>query len=201
VDVTIKRDATLPLVSLIGGPANSGSYYFGSVPAAPTCSASDALSGLNGGCTVSGYSALVGPHTVSAAANDNAGNQNSASGAYTVLALTLNGFYQPTDMGGVWNTVKNGSTVPLKFEVFAGSTKLTSTSIVNQPLTATQTLCSGGPTDDIEILASGETSLRYDATSGQFIYNWQTPKKPGYCYVVTVKLADGTSISANFKLK
>ena len=59
----------------------------------------------------------------------------------------------------------------------------------------------GGTTDDIELLASGTTSLRYDATAGQFIYNWQTPKKVGYCYVVTVKLADGTSISANFNLK
>jgi parallel beta-helix repeat protein len=201
VDVSIKRDATVPTVSLVGGPANGGSYYFGSVPAAPTCSALDALSGLDGSCTVSDYSALVGPQTVIATANDNAGNQNSASAAYTVLAWTLNGFYQPVDMGGVWNTVKNGSTVPLKFEVFAGSTELTSTSIVNQPLTATQTLCSGGPTDEIEILASGATSLRYDTASGQFIYNWQTPKKAGYCYVVTVKLADGTSISANFKLK
>jgi hypothetical protein len=104
-------------------------------------------------------------------------------------------------MGGVWNTVKNGSTVPLKFEVFAGSNELTNTSIVNQPLTATQTLCTGGPTDDIELTATGATSLRYDTTSGQFIYNWQTPRKPGFCYVVTVKLEDGTSISANFKLK
>src|SRR6185503_20137446 len=196
--VTVKIDKTQPTVSLIGGPANGGSYYFGSVPAAPTCSASDALSGLNGSCTVSGYSALVGLHTVSATANDNAGNQNGASASYTVLAWTLNGFYQPVDMGGVWNTVRNGSTVPLKFKVFAGATELTSTSIVNQPLTATQTLCSGGITDEIELTTTGATSLRYD---GQFIYNWQTPNKPGYCYVVTVTLADGTSISANFKLR
>ena len=147
-------DKTLPTVSLVGGPADGGSYYFGSVPAAPTCSASDALSGLNGSCTVSGYSALVGPHTVSAAAEDMASNPNSASAAYTVLAWTTNGFFQPVDMGGVWNTVKGGSTVPLKFKVFAGSTELTSTSIVNQPLKATQTLCSGGPTDDIELTAT-----------------------------------------------
>jgi hypothetical protein len=119
-----------------------------------------------------------------------------------VKPATAVGFYQPVDMmDGVWNTVKNGSTVPLKFEVFAGTTELTSTSVVKQPLMATQTLCTGGATDDIELLATGATSLRYDTTSGQFIYNWQTPKKAGYCYVVTVKLEDGTSISANFKLK
>jgi parallel beta-helix repeat protein len=201
VNVSIQRDATLPMVSLIDGPANGGSYYFGSVPAAPTCLASDALSGLDGSCTVSGYGTTVGSQTVAATAKDMAGNQNGASAAYTVLAWTLNGFYQPTDMSGMWNTVKNGSTVPLKFEVFAGSTELISTAIVNQPLKATQTPCSGGTIDDIELLATGATSLRYDATGGQFIYNWQTPKKPGYCYVVTVTLTDGTSMSANFKLK
>jgi parallel beta-helix repeat protein len=201
VDVSIKRDATVPTVSLVDGPADGGSYYFGFVPAAPTCSALDLLSGLDGSCAVSGYSALVGPQTVSATANDMAGNQNTASAAYTVLAWTTNGFFQPVDMGGVWNTVKNGSTVPLKFEAFAGLTELTDPSIVNQPLMAAQTLCSGGPTDAIELLATGATSLRYDTTAGQFIYNWKTPQKPGYCYVVTITLADGSTLSANFKLK
>ncbi|HXQ38874.1 MAG TPA: hypothetical protein VN843_33030, partial [Anaerolineales bacterium] len=49
----IDIDKTAPTVALVGGPANGGIYYFGSVPAAPTCSASDALSGLDGACTVS----------------------------------------------------------------------------------------------------------------------------------------------------
>ena len=194
-------DKTLPTVSLVDGPADGGNYYFGSVPAAPTCSASDALSGLDGGCAVLGYSALVGPQTVTATAEDIADNQNSASASYTVLAWTTNGFFQPVDMGGVWNTVKNGSTVPLKFEIFAGSTELTDPAIVNQPLKATQALCSGGTTDEVELTATGATSLRYDTTDGQFIYNWKTPKKPGYCYVVTITMADGSTISANFKLK
>jgi streptogramin lyase len=196
--VTVKIDKTAPIVSLVGGPASGDSYYFGAVPAAPTCSASDALSGLNGSCIVSGYATSLGSHTVTASTNDNAGNHKSASATYTVLAWTLKGFYQPTDMGGVINTVKNGSTVPLKFQVFAGTKELTSISSVNPSLRATEALCGGGPTDDIELLTAGETSLRYD---GQFIYNWKTPKKPGFCYVVTVTLAEGTAISANFRMK
>jgi DNA/RNA endonuclease G (NUC1) len=193
-------DTTPPIVALAGGPADGGSYYFGAVPAAPTCSASDALSGL-AGCTVTGYSTVLGPHTVSARATDNAGNVKTAAATYTVLPWTFSGFYQPVDMGGVWNTVRNGATVPLKFRVFAGSTELTSTFVVVQPLTATQSPCSGGPTDDVEIPATGGTALRYDITAGHFIYNWQTPRNAGFCYVVTITLTDGSSLSGKIQLR
>jgi hypothetical protein len=100
----IDVDLTAPSVALVGGPAHGSSYYFGSVPASPTCDASDVLSGL-AGCNVTGYSTAVGTHTVTASALDNAGNSAIASSTYTVLAWTLNGFYQPVDMGGVFNTV------------------------------------------------------------------------------------------------
>jgi hypothetical protein len=198
----INIDKTAPAVALVGGPADGGSYYFGLVPAAPSCTASDGLSGLDGSCSVSGYGTTVGPHTVTATATDKAGNVATQSHTYTVLAWTLSGFFQPVDMGSsVWNTVKGGSTVPLKFRIFAGSTELTDTSIVNV-LKATAVSCTSGSEDAIEELVStGGTSLRYDTTGGQFIYNWQTPKQPGKCYRVTVGTADGSSLVANFKLK
>ena len=56
-------------------------------------------------------------------------------------------------------------------------------------------------TDQIETVASGPTSLRYDAAAGQFVYNWQTPKSPGKCYRVGVTAQDGSSLVAYFKLK
>jgi hypothetical protein len=61
--------------------------------------------------------------------------------------------------------------------------------------------CASGTADDIELTATGGTSLRYDTTGGQFIYNWQTPKKPGSCYQVTVGTVDGSALSAYFRLK
>jgi hypothetical protein len=197
----INIDKTAPTVSLVGGPADGASYYFGSVPAAPTCSASDGLSGLDGSCSVSGYSTAVGTHTVVASAKDLAGNQSSASATYTVLAWTLKGFYSPVDMNGVFNVVKGGSTVPLKFEVFAGTTELKDISVV-QSFVQTKIACDGSvPVDDIEFTTTGSTSLRYDATAGQFIQNWQTPKLPGQCYRVTMTTDDGSSLVAFFKLK
>src|SRR5215208_5365672 len=174
----IKIDKTDPNVSLNGGPADGQSYFFGDTPAAPTCDASDDLSGLDGACSVSGYSSAVGTHTVTATATDNAGNENTASSTYTVKPYTLNGFYQPIDMNDTVNTVKNGSTVPVKFELFKGATELTSTSAITS-IKSTPISCnslSGDPEDAIETVATGGTSLRYDTTAGQFIYNWTTPK-------------------------
>jgi hypothetical protein len=202
-DRYINIDLTAPGVTWSGGISNGDSFYFGSVPAAPTCNATDALSGPNG-CVITGYSTAVGPHTLTATAHDKAGNDGVETRSYTVLAWTLSGFFAPVDMSGsttVWNTVKNGSTVPLKFQVFSGTTELTNTSIVNQPLSAVGVTCGVGTADDIELVATGGTSLRYDATAHQFIYNWQTPKKAGACYKVTVSTQDTSALSAYFQLK
>jgi len=187
-------------VAFVGGPAAGGSYYFGSVPAAPTCTADDAISGLDS-CDVSGYSTLVGTHTMAATATDNAGRTATATRSYTVLAWTINGFYAPVDKPNTMNITKGGSTVPLKFEVFAGTTELTDTSIVDSFKTGTMTCVNGAPTDAIEEYATGSTSLRYDAVAGQFIFNWKTLKQPGTCWQVKLTTQDGSVIYANFNLK
>jgi hypothetical protein len=54
---------------------------------------------------------------------------------------------------------------------------------------------------DIEVLATGGTSVRYDATADQYIQNWQTPKKSGACYEVTVTTSEASTTSALFRLK
>ncbi|MDQ3645512.1 MAG: PxKF domain-containing protein [Actinomycetota bacterium] len=192
IDKTDPRDITF-----VGGPGEGGRYYFGSVPAAPTCTAEDDISGVKS-CIVTGYGTSLGDHTLTATATDIADNVATARRSYTVLAWTISGFYSPVDMGGVVNTVKNGSTVPLKFEVFAGTTELTDTSIVS--LSAKRITCSSSaPEDAIEVVATGSTSLRYDG--GQFIYNWKTPSAANTCYAVTMTTQDGSSITAFFKLK
>ncbi|MCO4256178.1 PxKF domain-containing protein [Pseudarthrobacter cellobiosi] len=192
---SFKIDKTAPSVAF-SSTVNTG--YYGATAPAPTCIASDALSGL-AGCVVSGYGTSVGPHTVTATATDNAGNRTTVTQDYTVLAWTLKGFYQPVDMNGVLNTVKGGSTIPAKFEVFAGTRELTDPGLVS--FAAAKIQCTLEFMDDIEVTATGNTSLRYDATAGQFIYNWKTPTGAGTCYRLTMTAADGSFITANFKLK
>ena len=195
IDLT---DPTAPTFN--GGPAAGSSSYYGSVPAAPTsCSSSDGLSGLKS-CEVSGYSTAVGTHTMTATATDNAGNTSTATRTYTVLAWNLNGFYSPVDMGGVWNSAKGGQTIPLKFEVFAGSTELTDVSLVTISLRKVTCPSSTVVVDAIEELVNtGGTNLRYDSVGGQFIQNWKTPTGAG-CYTATMTADDGSSFSANFKM-
>jgi hypothetical protein len=144
--------------------------------------------------------------TVGTLTADNYAFASFVNGTLTIQAWTLNGFYQPVDMplsltNPVWNSVKNGSTVPLKFEVLAGSVELTDVGAVLS-FTQTKVACdASAPTDEIEVTSTGGTSLRYDAVAGQFIQNWQTPKLAGQCYRVTVTTQDHSTLTAFFKLK
>jgi hypothetical protein len=162
------------------------------------------LSGLVG-CIVTGYDTAVGAHTMVATATDKADNTATSSRSYTVDAWSLTGFFQPVDMNGIYNTVKNGSTVPLKFRVFAGSIERTDVSAVAYVKTQEIICNSTVPLDAIEELATtGGTALRYDGTSSQFIDNWKTPSgssQIGKCYQVTMGTQDGSSLVAYFKLK
>ncbi len=88
--VTIKRDATKPVIGYAG---NAGSYTVDQTVAI-TCAASDAMSGLaaNSCANVNGaaYTFPAGANTFSATAADNAGNTNAASASFTV-AVTSGG--------------------------------------------------------------------------------------------------------------
>jgi large repetitive protein len=186
-----------------GGIGNGSSYVWGSLPGRPGCTATDRPSGL-ASCVVTGYSTAVGPHTLTAMATDNAGNSSSTSLTYTVLAWRISGFFQPVSMDTasdrVVNLAKGGSTVPLKFEVFAGATELTSTSAVKSlQIARTDCVSVGGILDPVDALATGGTVLRHDG--GQFIYNWKTPTQANTCWDVVLTTQDGSGITAHFKLK
>jgi hypothetical protein len=84
----IKIDGTKPAVDLTGGPADGATYELGvdTVPAAPTCDATDDTSDVDGdGCVVDGWSDQLGSHTVTATATDNAGNSRTVSVSYDVV--------------------------------------------------------------------------------------------------------------------
>ena len=198
--VMIPQDATPPTITWLGNIDDGDSFYYGFVPAEPTCTADDP-SGVDGACTVTGYSSAVGPHTLTATARDTVGNVATEYRSYSVLPWRLQGFYQPVDMNNIYNTVKGGSTVPLKFELFAGSNELTDPAYLKSLTYVIVTCNASTPTDEIESTITESTGLRYDPDTGQFIYNWKTPKNPGVCYRLTLTTDDGSTLVAFFKLK
>ncbi len=190
--IAVKVDKSGPTgITFDRGITNGATYVYGSVPAAPTCSAVDGGSGLKD-CVVTGYSEGVGTHTLTATATDNVGNSAAAQIAYTVQPWTSNGFYAPVDYGKT-NTIRGGNVVPLKFEVFAGGVEIKDASLVKVVITSSAS-CGATAGDEIEVLEAGATALRFDATSDQFIMNWKTPAGSG-CYRATITTADGTVIA------
>ncbi|MEW6086418.1 MAG: ABC transporter substrate-binding protein [Chloroflexota bacterium] len=198
--VMIPQDATPPTITWLGNIDDGDSFYYGFVPAEPTCTADDP-SGVDGACAVTGYSSAVGPHTLTATARDTVGNVGTEYRSYSVLPWRLQGFYQPVDMNNIYNTVKGGSTVPLKFELFAGSNELTDPAYLKSLTYVIVTCNASTPTDEIESTITESTGLCYDPDTGQFIYNWKTPKNPGVCYRLTLTTDDGSTLVAFFKLK
>jgi hypothetical protein len=201
ITINLKLDKTAPTIVWNGSIHDGDNFDFGFVPPTPGCTATDGMSGVDGPCTVGGYASTVGPHTLTAKANDQAGNPAIASLNYDVSAWTIRGFYQPVDMNGIFNVTKNGSTVPFKFEIFAGSNELTDVAYIKSFTYAMIACDASAVFDELEMTAPGGTSLRYDSASGQFIYNWKTPNTAGKCYRATMITADGSSLAAYFKLK
>jgi hypothetical protein len=196
---TVKRDATAPHDITFSGIADGGSYWANQVGSmTPTCSATDDTSGL-ASCTLGALDASQGTHSVTATATDNAGNSSTRTISYTVHVLTFGGFYAPVDKAPYLNSLKAGQSVPLKLNIYVDGVSQSDTSLV-QGFTAYMLSCSQSfPTDAVEVTNTGATSLRYDATGGQFIQNWKTPSTKG-CYTARVTFVDGQYIAANFQL-
>jgi hypothetical protein len=187
---TLSLPADLSVFATVvgGGPASFSVSASDDLDAAPDVSCSAA----------SGDQFALGSTPVTCQAVDDAGN--SAEGSFNVtVRYNSAGLFQPVKMNKL-NTVKAGSTVPLKFAIRTpGGGQIGDLAAVTS--FATQSIpCVPMLSDPIQFTTTGGTSLRYDAVAGQFIQNWQTPKEKG-CVRTTVTLADRSQLSALFLLK
>jgi len=111
--------------------------------------------------------------------------------------ITWKGFYWPTTtVPGYVNTARAGSTVPLAFNVYVNGVKKKDTAGLR--FSFESIACGASAERPVLSVPVGTTTLRYEGVL--FLQTWKTPKSPG-CYVTRITTDDGSSLSANFKLK
>jgi hypothetical protein len=139
----------------------------------------------------------LGPTTVTVTATDKAGNTATKDFKVTV-EYKFDGFFQPIDNNGVYNKVKAGTAIPVKFSLHgdfglfimaAGYPRATT---VPKSVMATTAALE-------EIVTASVSGLRYDPLADQYIYVWKTEKGWTGCKRLDVMLIDGTTHSALFE--
>ncbi len=206
--VIASPDTTKPTIS-IATPAAGAIYQRAqSVSASFTCSDEAGGSGLAScvGTIPSGSvidTATPGMHAFTVTAKDNKGNTTTESRSYSVIvSYTFGGFAQPIDPVPTVNVGKAGKTYPVKFQLFELGVPVSDLAAVSG-FTYKSTSCdafNGDAADALETSVSGNTTLRYDATTSSFIYNWKTPTEPG-CYALWLTLRTTQQFPAYFQLK
>ena len=137
----------------------------------------------------SGSQFAMGSTTVTCSATDAAGNHSSSTFNVNVT-VSASDFLQPinTDDSSIF---KQGSTVPVKFQLTGASAGIQN-AVANLRISKVNNNILG---DELEAVTSTPAStgslFRYDATSGQYIYNWGTKSYTAGTYQLRIDLGDG----------
>jgi hypothetical protein len=146
--------------------------------------------------------ASAGPKTFTVTAEDLSGNPASKAVSYSVRYGFV-GFFQPVDNLPVLNSLKAGTTVPLKWKLQTATGQEITTLEAVTSVTSKPIKCPAATTDPVEsIVPAALTPLKYDPVVKQYVYTWTTAKAwAGTCRELFVGFRDGTYKSARFQLK
>jgi HYR domain len=201
--IGIKVDKKAPT---FGACPTAGPFTQGSTQSV-TIIATDGGSGLdndNTALTRSVDTSNIGATSVTFTAQDNVANSDTKTCTYDV-DYNFSGFFQPIDNKDtngnfIVNKAKLGSTAPVKFSL-GGDQGLNIFEAGYPKVSAAVTCAPSSSTDALEeYVTATVSSLKYDSTANQYIYNWKTDPKytVGTCRQLIVKLADGTEHRATF---
>jgi len=205
--IVVPIDGTSPTIAFITPPDGIAANYVLNQDVDEEYDCIDAGSGIasctdnNPGTKVD--TSTVGVHTFTVTAQDIAGNPpTTLSVQYCVTssaAASFCGFFRPVENPPVVNPVSAGSTVPMKWRLFAADgTQRTSLTAVKS-ITLQRTNCSTGKNvGSATTLSKG--SLKYDQGQQQYNYGFSTQSAwRGTCGRVTIAFDDRTSRFALFR--
>ena len=116
-----------------------------------------------------------------------------------VSALHFRGFFKPVKNPPLFNRVRAGQAVPLRFTVdgYRGTTVLKAGSPTSSPISC-QAVRSENIVDEAE--PASRSGLRQDGAKFKFKYIWKTdPSWAGTCRKLVLTLVDGSSYEALFR--
>jgi len=147
----------------------------------------------------SGSVFALGTTTVTCTATDAAGNTGNESFTVTVTAAWSN-VLQPVNADGS-SVFKLGSTVPVKFQLTGASAGINNL-VARLYL---QRVGAGATGTDTEAISTSNATtgnlFRYDATSGQYIFNLGTKTLSAGTYKLRIDLGDGVLRTVNIQLR
>ena len=118
-----------------------------------------------------------------------------------LLSYNFTGFFQPVDNAPIFNVVKGGSSIPVKFSL--GGFQDLDIFLSGYPISRQIACDTSASLDAIEqTVTAGGSSLSYDPTTDQYTYVWKTNKPwTGTCRQLVVIFKDGSIHYANFQFK
>ena len=202
----INIDKTSP-ANQITTPAQGAAYVLNAAVTS-TYGCVDTLSGVTAcaGPVASGAAfdtATVGAKTFTVNSLDAAGNPAVVTHGYNVQ-YAFSGFSNPIAALPALNKARAGRTVMVKYVLRdANGAVLPDVSSFASLDSAPAACDTNAPVADAEETdAAGNTTIRFDTESGQFIYAWQTQSAwEGTCRVLQLTLLDGTQHTVAFQFR
>jgi hypothetical protein len=199
---------TVTIVTALSvGSAESISLSASGLPSGTNASflPASVTSGQSSTMTISASpSAATGTSTVTVTGSASSGANSTPVSLTITPNYTFSGFLAPISNTEV-NVGKAGRTYPVQFQLTdSGGNFVSSLSAVTS-ITFTKIDCGtlvADPTTTMTADATGGTTLRYDSTQNEYVFNWQTPgSDAGTCQRLNLSLDSGQTFYADFQLR